>query len=162
MVAKLARKEAVENASKTRLKLWISMIRTSNYIETEIRDRLRCKYKVTLPRFDVMAALYRHDEGMMMSQLSRVLMVSNGNVTGIVDRLVKDGMVIRSQRDGDRRTWIIALTGPGSSFFKKMADEHEQWIDELLIGCSIKQAEIFQAGYKEIANEWDDWQVKND
>ena len=118
--------------SKARLRLWIQLLRNSRSIETEIRNRLRRDFSETLPRFDVMAALYRNPDGIMMSGLSRALVVSNGNVTGIVDRLVKDGMAERSQREGDRRTWIIHLTPKGKSHFEEMADHHEAWIDELL------------------------------
>lgn len=134
-----------DNASKMRLRLWIAMLQASRPIEAEIRDRLRREYDVTLPRFDVMAALWRKPKGMMMSQLSRYLMVSNGNVTGIVDRLVKDGLVIRSQRDGDRRSWIICLTGTGSANFEEMAKAHEGWINELLGDFDLQEAEMISA-----------------
>ena len=127
--------------SKSRLRLWISLLRSSRRIEIEIKERLRLEFNATLPRFDVMAALFRKSDGMMMSELSRFLMVSNGNVTGIVDRLVKDGLVIRSQRDGDRRTWIIRLTKTGTQNFEIMAKAHEQWIDELLAMYSANEAE---------------------
>ncbi len=127
--------------SKSRLRLWISLLRSSRRIEIEIKERLRVEFNATLPRFDVMAALFRKSDGMMMSELSRFLMVSNGNVTGIVDRLVKDGLVIRSQRDGDRRTWIIRLTKTGTQNFEKMAKAHEGWIDELLAMYSANEAE---------------------
>ena len=120
------------SASKARLKLWIQLLRNTRSIESEIRGRLRREFNETLPRFDVMAALYRNPDGIMMSGLSRVLMVSNGNVTGIVERLVKDQLAVRSQRDGDRRTWIICLTDAGVKHFEMMARVHEQWIDELL------------------------------
>ncbi|MCP4183990.1 MAG: MarR family transcriptional regulator [Hyphomicrobiales bacterium] len=120
------------SASKARLKLWIQLLRNTRSIETEIRGRLRREFNETLPRFDVMAALYKNPDGIMMSGLSRVLVVSNGNVTGIVERLVKDQLAVRSQRDGDRRTWIIRLTTAGVEHFEMMANLHEQWIDELL------------------------------
>jgi len=138
------------NVSKMRLRLWITMLQASRPIEAEIRDRLRREYDVTLPQFDVMAALWRKPKGMMMSQLSRYLMVSNGNVTGIVDRLVKDGLVIRSQRDGDRRSWIICLTGTGSANFEEMAKAHERWINELLGGYDLQEAEMISAGLTQL------------
>ena len=132
MVANVEPGNSEFSASKSRLKLWIQLLRNTRTIETEIRRRLRRKFDETLPRFDVMAALYRNPDGIMMSGLSRVLMVSNGNVTGIVERLVKDKLAVRSQRDGDRRTWIICLTAAGVDHFEMMAKVHEQWIDELL------------------------------
>ncbi len=128
--------------SKARLRLWLSLLRASKTIETEIRDRLRLEFGATLPRFDVMAALFRQPEGMAMSSLSKFLMVSNGNVTGIVDRLVRDGLVERSQPDGDRRSWVIKLTLTGTQSFKKMATAHERWIDELLSHYDGQEANI--------------------
>lgn len=135
----------LENESKARLRLWISLLRASRSIESEIRDRLRRKFDVTLPRFDVMAALWRKPDGMMMSEVSRYLMVSNGNVTGIVDRLVKDGLVQRSQRDGDRRSWIISLTNTGTETFETMASAHEEWISELLCEYNSADADMIQS-----------------
>ena len=118
--------------SKERLRLWIRLLRASRAIENELRDRLRRRFGVTMPRFDVMAALHRAPEGMLMSELSRYLMVSNGNVTGIIDRLVGDGQVVRRQRDGDRRTSIVQLTAAGRQDFETMAGAHEAWVAELL------------------------------
>ena len=88
-----------------------------------------------------MAALYRKPDGMLMSEISRFLMVSNGNVTGIVDRLVSDGFVARAQRNGDRRTSFISLTRKGRAAFAEMAAAHERWVDELLGGISVRDAE---------------------
>ena len=98
---------AISKDSKERLRLWIRMLRASRSIEAELRERLRQEFDTTLPRFDVMAALYRAPEGMLMSGLSRFLLVSNGNVTGIVDRLVSEGLVTRARRNGDRRTSMV-------------------------------------------------------
>ena len=98
--------------SKEKLRLWIRLLRASRIIEAELRERLSTEFDTTLPRFDVMAALYRTPDGMLMSDLSRFLLVSNGNVTGIVDRLVSEGLVQRGQRNGDRRTSIVQLTEP--------------------------------------------------
>lgn len=102
--------ERSEADSKARLRLWIRLLRASRLIEGVARERLKAQFNATLPRFDVMAALYRQPGGMLMSEISRFLMVSNGNVTGIVDRLVADGLVDRAQRNGDRRTSFISLT----------------------------------------------------
>ena len=118
--------------SKDRLRLWIRLLRSSRAVENELRERLRREFEVTLPRFDVLSALHRAPDGMLMSELSRYLMVSNGNVTGIIDRLEADGQVTRSRRDGDRRTSIVRLTEKGRTEFEAMAAVHETWVDELL------------------------------
>jgi DNA-binding MarR family transcriptional regulator len=144
-----------EADSKARLRLWIRLFRASRLIEGVARERLKSQFKVTLPRFDVLAALYRRPDGMLMSEISRYLMVSNGNVTGIVDRLVSDGFAVRSQRNGDRRTSFISLTRKGRAFFAEMAATHETWIDELLGGLSAHDADELAAKLKVFQSEWE-------
>ena len=130
-----------DTGSKARLRLWLRLLQSTRKIEAELRDRLRVNFSVTLPRFDVLAALYRKSDGMLMSELSRFLMVSNGNVTGIIDRLVADGLVVRAQREGDRRTSIVKLTNKGVLDFELMASAHEGWVSELLAGFTPQEAE---------------------
>jgi DNA-binding MarR family transcriptional regulator len=144
-----------EADSKARLRLWIRLFRASRLIEGVARERLKTQFNATLPRFDVMAALYRQPDGMLMSEISRYLMVSNGNVTGIVDRLVSDGFAVRSQRNGDRRTSFISLTGKGRDFFAEMAAPHETMIDELLGGLSARDAEQLSSKLKLFQSDWE-------
>ncbi|MFZ0426221.1 MAG: MarR family transcriptional regulator [Xanthobacteraceae bacterium] len=144
-----------DSDSKTRLRLWIRLLRASRLIEGVARERLKSQFNATLPRFDVMAALYRKPEGMLMSEISRFLMVSNGNVTGIVDRLVSDGFVARAQRNGDRRTSFISLTRKGRAAFSDMAAAHERWVDELLGGISVRDAEQLSVKLKSFGSDWE-------
>lgn len=141
--------------SKDRLRLWIRLLRASRIIESELRERLKKQFDTTLPRFDVMAALYRTPEGMMMSDLSRFLLVSNGNVTGIVDRLVLEGHALRAQRDGDRRTSIVRLTKAGKELFRIMAAAHERWVDELLADVSRSDARRLTSMLKAFRSNWE-------
>ena len=127
------------DSNKNRLRLWIRMLRISRQVEAVLRERLRTEFDSTLPRFDVMAALARNPDGMLMSGLSRFLLVSNGNITGIVDRLVADGLVLRALRDGDRRTSMVRLTAAGTILFQRMAAAHERWIGECL--ASLDEAD---------------------
>jgi DNA-binding MarR family transcriptional regulator len=142
--------------SKDRLRLWIRLLRASRSIEAELRERLKTEFGSTLPRFDVLAALYREPEGMAMSDLSRFLLVSNGNVTGIVERLVADGLVVRSKRDGDRRASIVRLTGQGAEIFARMAAAHEDWVDALLGGVGREEARRLAVMLKSFQSEWED------
>jgi DNA-binding MarR family transcriptional regulator len=144
-----------ESDSKARLRLWIRLLRASRLIEGVARERLKVQFGATLPRFDVMAALYRNPDGMLMSEVSRFLMVSNGNVTGIVDRLVSDGLVARAQRNGDRRTSFISLTRKGRALFAAMAAAHERWVDELLGGVSARDAEQLSTKLKAFRSDWE-------
>ena len=136
-------------AAKERLRLWIRMLRLTRAIESELRENLRTEFAATLPRFDVMAALYRFPDGMILSELSRYLMVSNGNVTGIVNRLVNDGLVERTLRGGDRRTSVVRLTGPGARSFESMASAHESWVNEIFAGLAPLEAERLSARLKQ-------------
>jgi DNA-binding MarR family transcriptional regulator len=142
--------------SKERLRLWIRLLRASRSVEAELRERLKTEFGSTLPRFDVLAALYREPEGMAMSDLSRFLLVSNGNVTGIVERLVADGLVVRSKRDGDRRASIVRLTGQGAEIFARMAAAHEDWVDALLGGVDREEARRLAVMLKSFQSEWED------
>lgn len=119
---------------KARLRLWLRLLDSANSIEREVRTRLRDKFNVTLPQFDLMAALDQvaEDEGLSMGQLSERLRVSNGNVTGVVNRLVKEGLATRWSPPEDRRTSFISLTREGRDRFKDMAEVHRGWIESLL------------------------------
>ena len=138
-------RESGRAASKTRLRLWLRILKTSKLIENEIREKLREEFDSTLPRFDVMAALHRAEAGLRMSDLSSVLRVSNGNVTGIVDRLVADGLIVRVPVDNDRRAMIVRLTNSGRGLFERMATKHESWVDEILGGLTAAEASRLMA-----------------
>jgi DNA-binding MarR family transcriptional regulator len=146
---------ASSGASKARLRLWIRLLRATHTIEAELRERLKVRFGTTLPRFDVMAALYRVPEGMMMSDLSRFLLVSNGNLTGIVSRLSADGLITRTTRNGDRRTSVVRLTKAGIAAFRTMAAEHEAWIGELLGGVGEDEARRLASMLKSFRSDWE-------
>lgn len=113
------------------LRLWLRLLSCTNLIEAEIRSRLRTNCNTTLPRFDMMAQLDRVPEGMKMSDLSRYMMVTNGNITGITDQLEKEGLVERVKVVSDRRSSLIRLTPAGKKAFAQMAKVHEQWVQSL-------------------------------
>src|SRR5258708_37924146 len=113
--------DAASAASKARLRVWLRILKVSRLIERELRERLRVEFDTTLPRFDVMAALYRAEKGVNMSELSGVLRVSNGNVTGIVDRLVADGPIKRGPLEGDRPAMNVRLTEKGRTRFSELS-----------------------------------------
>lgn len=122
--------------SKRRLKMWIRMLGVTRASESHLREFLRVKHDTTLPRFDVLAALYRRRDGVTMSELSRMLLVSNGNATAVVDRLEKDGLVRRTQSDQDRRTVFVGLTAEGLAQFEGLASDHERAVDRMFGGLS--------------------------
>jgi DNA-binding MarR family transcriptional regulator len=132
---------AERTLAKDRLRLWLRLLKATRLVEGALRERMRAERGTTLPRFDVMAALYRAGEGLRMSDLSGVLMVSNGNVTGIVDRLEAEGLVERAAVAGDRRATRVRLTRAGREAFEDMAEEHEVWVDGLLSGLTPRETE---------------------
>ena len=120
VATKTCERRIARPVSKQRLRLWLRLLRSSRAIEAKLRERLRAKYAVTLPQFDVMAALARHESGMTMTELSRRLMVSNGNVTGIIDRLAAEKLVLRQHR--------LATVDPISSGLRrKERHNFQQW-----------------------------------
>lgn len=123
------------------LKLWLRLLTCSNLVETRVRSRLRGDFDCTLPRFDLVAQLDRHPEGLKMGELSKRLMVTGGNITGITDQLEADGWVERAGVDSDRRAWRVKLTPRGKKAFRQMANVHEQWIVELFDRWSDREQE---------------------
>ena len=113
------------------IRLWLRLLTCTTLIEGEVRSRLRERFDVTLPRFDLMAQLDKVPEGMTLSDVSKRMMVSNGNVTGLVERLVESGHIDRRTSDADRRVQVIRLTKAGRAEFRKMAAEHELWIADI-------------------------------
>lgn len=130
-----ARADAGDHAA---LRLWLRMLACTTQIEDEIRRRLRARFGISLARFDYLAQLHRSPEGLTMKALSRCLMVTGGNVTGLTDELEREGLVAREASPTDRRSWIVKLTPAGRTGFEAMAAEHEQWILELFGGLDAK------------------------
>ena len=130
------------------LRLWLRLLSCTVRIENKIRLRLRREFNTTLPRFDLMAQLERSSDGLRMNEISRRLMVSGGNVTGITDQLEREGLVARTPCPGDRRAFTVKLTPTGLKRFREMAARNELWIIELLGGLSRdeKEAMIEQLG----------------
>jgi DNA-binding MarR family transcriptional regulator len=110
------------------LRLWLRLLTCTQLVEKEVRARLRERFDTTLPRFDLMAQLERAPEGLKMNELSRRMMVTGGNITGITDQLVAEGLVERIDVQGDRRAYRVRLTAKGRKLFNEMARQHESWI----------------------------------
>jgi DNA-binding MarR family transcriptional regulator len=127
------------------LRLWLRLLTCTLMIEGRIRARLRDRFAMTLPRFDLLAQLERHPEGLRMGELSRRLMVTGGNVTGLTDQLVGEGLVLRVPIPTDRRAYSIRLTAKGKRAFDAMASEHERWVIEMLSGISAEERDRLHA-----------------
>jgi DNA-binding MarR family transcriptional regulator len=120
------------------LRLWLRLLTCTQIVEKQVRTKLRERFDTTLPRFDLMAQLERAPEGLKMNELSRRMMVTGGNITGITDQLVAEGLVDRVDVEGDRRAYRVRLTAKGRKLFHDMAHQHESWIVEAFAGLSGK------------------------
>lgn len=121
------------------LRIWLRMLACTNLIEGRVRQSLSARFDTTLPRFDLMAQLERVPQGLRMGELSRRMMVTGGNVTGITDQLEKDGLVVRDADPEDRRSFRVRLTPEGKRQFARMAVEHERWIVGMFSGLSVRE-----------------------
>jgi DNA-binding MarR family transcriptional regulator len=127
------------------IRLWLRMLATNRLVETRTRRLLHERYATTLPRFDLMAQLERAPRGLKMGELSKRMMVTGGNVTGITDLLEKEGLVERTADPADRRAWLVRLTQAGKRAFTAMAEEHERWIVESFAGLSGREMSTMAA-----------------
>jgi len=127
--------------SKVSLRLWLRLLSCSMIVERRVRTRLEVEFETTLPRFDVLSALEREPDGLTMSQLSAALLVSNGNITGIVNRLIEEMLVVRTAESQDRRIATVRLTRKGREAFQRMARKHEEWVDRMFAGLTDAQME---------------------
>lgn len=146
MSAGLAEKLGGAPHSKQSLRLWVRLLSCSMLIEKRIRQKFAERFTTTLPRFDILSALDRAPDGLAMGELSDMLLVSNGNVTAIVVRLVEDGMINRIADPGDRRVLRVSLTDKGHNAFREMAAQHEAWIDQMMGDLSDPEIEALLAG----------------
>jgi len=139
------RETAARTDDHRALRLWLRLLTCTQLIERQVRARLRERFDTTLPRFDLMSQLWRYPEGLKMNELSRHLMVTGGNVTGIVEPLVQEGLIERVAEPADRRATRVRLTRAGRKAFAEMARVHEEWIVELLGRLSKKEsAEVYR------------------
>lgn len=127
---------ALEQTDKPELRLWLRLLRCANLVEGEIRRRLRQDFDTTLPRFDLLSQLDRHRGGLTLTALSNRMMVSNGNLTGLVERLVKDGLIERRPDPDDGRSTRVVLTAAGKKHFDAMTPAHEAWVNAMLAGLN--------------------------
>ena len=123
------------------LRLWLRLLTCTQLVEKQVRNSLREQFDTTLPRFDLMAQLQRNPDGLKMNELSRRMMVTGGNVTGITDQLVIEGLVERMDVDGDRRAYCVRLTVQGRKTFADMAKRHEDWIVSAFEVLTVKEVD---------------------
>ncbi|TZG32503.1 MarR family transcriptional regulator [Agrobacterium sp. B1(2019)] len=121
-----------QEGKKQELRLWLRLLSTTKLISQEIRRRLRREFGATLPQFDLLSQLYREPEGLRLGELSKRTMVTNGNITGLVERLELDGLVLRERPADDRRVIVARLTDKGQTIFEAMAEAHGGWLEDMM------------------------------
>jgi DNA-binding MarR family transcriptional regulator len=122
------------------LRVWLRLLTCANLIEHRIRKNLRERFNTTLPRFDVLAQVERTPDGQPMRELSHRLMVSNGNITPLVDRLVKDNLIKRNPSHYDRRVQNVSLTRDGRNVIDEMIPAHGSWVKALMADLDRESA----------------------
>ncbi len=122
----------VQTKDGMELRVWLRLLTCTNHLDSTVRQKLKQTANTTLPRFDILAQLERHHGPMSMGDLSERLMVSNGNVTGLVDRLKKEGYVARLPSSEDRRIQMVSLTAKGRTFFSQIAEDHRGWVEDIM------------------------------
>ncbi len=125
---------------RSNVRVWLRLLSCTMAIEKEIQRRFVAR-GTTLARFDVLAALDRHPDGMAMGALSKALLVSNGNITQLAQKLKRDGLIEVTPLPSDRRTQIVRLTEDGRQQFHKLARAHNDWIDQMLNDLDFTQRE---------------------
>jgi len=123
------------------LRLWLRLLSCTNQLEGELRRRLHAQFGMSLSRFDYLAQLHRHADGLSMSALSSYLMVTGGSVTGLTNELVKEGLVTREVDEADRRSFTLRLTPAGRKSFERIAAAHESWVVSLFAGLGVGDRE---------------------
>ncbi len=127
------------------IRLWLRLLTCSSMLEKQLRDLLREEFGTTLPRFDFMAQLHRKPDGLMMGELSELMMVSGGNVSTIAAQLIKEKLIVKKNLPTDRRAFVVKLTAKGRRIFEEMAKHHEEWIVALFSGLNIKEIDELTA-----------------
>jgi len=130
------RESVVAEDDRLQLRLWLRLLTCADLIEDQVRGRLRTSFATSLPRFDVLAQLDRSPQGLAMGALSSRLMVSNGNVTGLVEAMARDGLVERRANPADGRSALISASAAGRELFARMAPAHQGWIDGMMAGMT--------------------------
>jgi DNA-binding MarR family transcriptional regulator len=127
---------ALTKSDLLEIRVWLRLLTCTNLVEQRIRQNLREEFGITLPRFDLLAQLKRAPDGLTMGELSRRLMVSNGNVTGLIERLVGEGLVEREKAPGDRRAQVVRLTAAGDAALLEMLPVHHRWVEAMFASLS--------------------------
>lgn len=128
-------KDDKDVGDQKKLQLWVRALASSTRVTQILNKRMKQHTPLTLAKFDVLVAIDRTPGGVItMSELSRLLLVSNANTTGMVGRLIKDGFVEKWALPTDRRVYSVAMTSEGRKTLKHAIIIHKGWVDELLGG----------------------------
>ncbi|HZO95715.1 MAG TPA: MarR family transcriptional regulator [Candidatus Baltobacteraceae bacterium] len=136
MIQPVDRESRATDDDHLAVRVWLRMLACANLIEGRVARELRARFATTLPRFDFLSQLERAPGGLKMSEISKRLMVTGGNVTRLADQLLAEGLIARTTPPGDRRASIVRLTERGRKTFKAMAGRHERWIVAMFGGLS--------------------------
>lgn len=132
----------IKRNGRDSLRLWLQLITLTTVVEKKIRRNFKTEFETTLPRFDIMATLERSGQKMTMGELTKRLLVSKGNVTGVVASLEKQGLLKRERDLDDKRTHYLSLTVKGRREFEAQAKAHQGWVNDYFSGMEMGELSV--------------------
>lgn len=139
-----------QDTETERLRLWLRHMKMARLIENRLRRLFRDEFGTTVPRFDMLATLNRHPEGLIMSALSRELKVAASNTTGVVNALLREGLVEQCTVAGDRRASLVRLTPQGRAEFTRQSASLRKWIGTLLAPLEAQEAAMVSVAHDRV------------
>ncbi len=138
--------DAERRAAETRL--WLQVLNLHRIVYADLNTALSERFGLSVPKFDVLSHLHRYPEGLAMGELSRKLKVSNGNVSGLIARLGKDGYLHKEMTKDDRRSFRARLTDHGRRVFEEALDVHRQVVAAAMASSPTPQIDRLTEGLK--------------
>jgi len=131
----VASDDLTEQLSNIEVRIWIRMLTLHGKVYSRLNRTFLDRFGISLAKFDVLAQLDRFGDDLSQGELSQRLKVTGGNVTGLVRRLVADGLVTRKMSASDRRSFVVRLTPNGRELFRAARDMHDEllrdWFGDL-------------------------------
>jgi DNA-binding MarR family transcriptional regulator len=129
-------------ATDHRMRAWLAMVGCFTSVERSLRRHFNHVFRSSLPRYDVLMALVHFPDGLTMGQLASKLMVSKGNMTGVVRRLQQNNCVRQASSRHDRRVRVVTLTSKGRTLWEQMHGEYRSVIEDVLSQLSKTESRL--------------------
>jgi len=137
--------EVEQKDSYLAIRTIIELTKTYDVLE-DIMGRHFARFGLSLPKFNALMQL-RHagDRGLALSELGERMYVSKANITGLIDRMERDSLVVRENDPLDRRVFRAKLTTKAQNLIKDILPIHVVFTHEAMSGLTADEKEIFIA-----------------